>query len=517
MNWRRLLWLSMSALAAWWLFLMLPPKPAWVLTPPQVPLYFSPTRIVTAAVTKEPGDTVPWIEYGPYSRNLVYGPICLRDMATGKVLGTALAAGEPCLTLEASAELRYLVGANLDRQRFAVHDLLTDERWRPHADAQLQLSPRGSLVWAISADAHGLYDTETKKLLLDVGTRYELLQMADDDSWAMFFSTTGAGTETLLWQRGQPEPRRATVPGVVLQWRLASDNRTLVALCVDPLQVIVWDVLDGKLLRQGALSFRKADLGISLAADGMLAVWSLSRSGLQFFDVATGRVASAPSTSIGGFYGFSRDGQRFAFQQWDSKRLIVLDALSGDVAWENTSSPYAWVSDGRNLLVNNGKASLRDGMTGTELGTRVPGVLSEDRRCLISDDIVSLIEAHNFPERLGRWLPFLAVKDQMRIRVTEVDTGREQLRFLRKTAKKPGAYTVRWPYVTQDRLVILSDDRSTEIWDLPPARRWEWIVGPPALLAALPWLWQLVRRRPRKSAGPVVASTEALVPGVSRP
>src|SRR5688572_9439130 len=105
-------------------------------------------------------------------------------------------------------------------------------------------------------------------------------------------------------------------------------------------------------------------------------------------------------------------------------------------------------------------------MTGTAIGSRPPGVLSDDSRCLVSHDIVSLLEAHNFPERLGRWLPFFTAKNQMRIRVTEVDSGHEQLRILRRCAEKTDAYAVRWPYVTRDRFVILTHDRTTEIWDL---------------------------------------------------
>lgn len=497
MRWRRLLWSSMSALLAWWLYLVLPPKPAWVLMPPQVPLYFSPTRIVTAAVTKDAGDTLPWIEYGPHSRNFAYGPVCLRDITTGNILGTALGGGEECLTLEVSADLRYLLGATVERQHFDVHDLLTGERWRPGGGAQMQLSPRGSLTWAVSDDSRGLYDTETKERLLSLDTRYEVLEMADDDSWAMFFAATGAGTETLLWQRGESAHRRATIPGVILQWRLANDNRTLVAQCVDPLRVIVWDVLAGEMRREAALSLRGADLGMALAADGStLAVWSLSRRGLQFFDVGSDRVTSAPAASIGGFYGFSRDGQRFAFQEWGAKRdLVVLDAASGQVSWRDAAaSEYAWVSVGRNLLVTQGTASLRHGLTGKEIGTRPAGVLSDDRRCLIAHDVVSLLEAHDLPERLGRWLPFLTVKDQMRIRVTDVDAGHEHFRFLRKCAKKSDAHAVRWPHVTHDRFVLLTSERTTEVWDLPPARRWGWIVGPPAAIAALPWVWRRARR-----------------------
>ncbi|MCI0681716.1 MAG: hypothetical protein L0Y71_06405 [Gemmataceae bacterium] len=508
MSWRRLLWLCVSALLAWWLYLMLPPRPAWVLMPPQVPLYFAPTRIVTAALAAEAGDKLPWIEFGPLSRNVIAGPICVRDIATGNVVGTALAGGEVCLTLEMSADLRYLVGAAADRQSFFVHDLLTGQRWRPSDDAQLQLAPRGSLIWAASGAAHGLYDAETKRCLLDVGARYELLQFAGDDSWALFFATQGAGTETLLWRRDKADTLRATIPGVIMQWRLAGDNRTLVAQCVDPPRVIVWDVLAGEKRREAALSFRRDDLGIALSGDGSaLAVWSLSNRGLDLVDVESGRVASAPSASVGGFCGFSRDGRRFAFQEWGGKRdLAVLDTSSAQVSWhEAAASQYAWVTDGSNLLITETTASLRNGSTGVEIGTRPRGVLSDDSRCLISHDIVSLLEAHDLPERLGRWLPFLTVKDQMRIRVTDVDSGHEHFRFLRKTSSKPDDRAVRWPYVTRDRFVMLTPDGVTEVWDLPPARRWGWILGPPTAVAAIPYVWRLGRRGAAKgtSAAPL--------------
>src|SRR5262249_12940805 len=158
---------------------------------------------------------------------------------------------------------------------------------------------------------------------------------------------------------------------------------------------------------------------------------------------------------------------------------------------------YDWVSSGENLLLMGAAATLRRGATGANIGVRDRGALSDDCEVLISHDLVSIVEALKLPASLGRWLPALMVKDQMRVRVTEVDTGHQQFQFLRKSPANSKGNSIRWPHVARDRLVLVTHGGAAEIWDLPPAKRWLWILGLPVALAGLPWLWRMARHNKR--------------------
>jgi WD40 repeat protein len=504
-GWRRWLWCGVAAALAWALYLFLPSRPRWVLPLHETPLYFSADRLVSAAVDRPRQGGMP-VEYGARARNEIVGPVCLRDLRTGRVLSTAAGSGEGCLTLDITPDLRYLLAAYNQRTNLCVYDLVTGAKWTADDDAQVLLSPRGSLLAVSTADRVRLLDTASKEVVCEAAAKEPRIEMAPDDSWALFIT----GVHWLLWQRGREGMSSGSLPEAVRQCRVAADQPLAALYLAGSPRILIWDVLRGQARHEWRPVGLGSDLAVALADDGRhVAAWPLGDAGLEFFDCTTGKTASVPDAHVGLCHGFAPDGRSFAFVEGHVPKPgrlpaptsdLVVVGLPGAKVW--TRHPgvgsFDWVRTGGEdrLLVawsTGDRADLIDAVTGPT-GSSREGELSEDRRCLVSQSVVSLIEAHHLPERLGTWLKWLGEKNVLRVRVEDAAGGGAMLQLLRRSAEKE-VRRVRTPYVTSDTLVLVSPDHAAEVWDLPGARRWEWIIGVPAALALLPWLLDLLRRR----------------------
>ena len=114
MTWRRVFWYGLLAALGWGLYLALPPKPRWVLPLPEVPLHVKSGKMLTVGVdTKKHNYTHR--NYGWKGADLL-GPIRLRDLQTGRIIGSALAHGKPWRLRDYSDGLRF-VSAELEDQK----------------------------------------------------------------------------------------------------------------------------------------------------------------------------------------------------------------------------------------------------------------------------------------------------------------------------------------------------------------------------------------------------------------
>jgi hypothetical protein len=501
-SWRRLLWCGAAIAVGWGLFLFLPGKPRWAMPRLETPLYFSSDRLVSAAVDVSKYDGMP-VEYGPHARNEIVGPIHLRDMRTGRILSSAALNGEPSLTLAISSDLRYVLAAVHQRSEHCLYDLVTGESWKPGEDSRLEMSPRGSFVAEFRGDnLVRLLDTASRTVLGEMHASQASMQATSDDSWALLYQLRGA-PRWLLWRRGQEGLRTGVFPGPVSQVLLASDNRTAGLFCTSPRRLVVWDVLEGAVRAEWRPQGLTDQTYFTIDPTGRhVAAWQAGGAGLALFDSVTGKEASV-GEQVGLHRAFAPDGRSFAFIH-PTKGVTSIIELPGGRVRTGFSGLHSltWLNEGdpnRLLMVaNSGGQSLVDAFTGQTIVPARHGVLSDDRRCLIRQDAVSLIEANHLPDWLGKWVPQFAKANFLRLRIERATDGEELLRLLRPSEKEMIS-PVRTPFVTSDTVVLISPDHPAEVWDLPPARRWEWIIGVPAVLAVLPLIVARVKSARRRT------------------
>lgn len=537
MNWRRFLWLSLSALLAWGLYLHLPPKPRWTLPLPEVPLHVNSGRMLTVGVdTKKHNYTHK--NYGWKGADL-FGPILLRDLASGTVLGSALAQGEPLRLYDYSEDLRFVcVSVDRGEKNFVIHDLESGARWDGYIEG---FSPRVSLIAVrkqpvvVHSDSKvQLRDTATGAIVTELGGEWSLVKFDPNDRWALFQTwrenEDAYTARFLFWQRTGNVAFRSEYPGWLRQSEFTSNGETAALLFTSPACLVLWDVLAGKarlVLKTALLDDDQRNAFLKFSPDGRtLAVWAQDRDGLELFETATG-TRTFESASAAPWLQHSRErthayspdsstffivekGNEFNEPEW----IAAFDIVSKRLRWRRRVDRESLWLDLRGILPpltanerNDDLLIVQDAnpnvtrpslflsaTTGEERFRRIGGDVSLDQKYLIADDYPFLSNTLGLPDALVQWLPGFADRQMLRVRVQAVESGEIVFQRLHE-----GGHGARCLYPDEGTLVLVILDQGTEVWDLPPARRWIWIVGPPVAVVALPWLW---RFKSRKKASP---------------
>jgi hypothetical protein len=397
----------------------------------------------------------------------------------------------------------------------AVHDLRTGSHWSL-SDIHVwppQLSPTGAILCAHTAsDNIRLFDSATGRPIADVSApQARLCEFARDDAWALF---TVSGEQAriadkwFLWRRGIEGISQGEFPGVVDRLQAAPDGLTAVIQCRDPHQLLLWDFPRGQTLRVLKPPVGEHLFLVCSPDFRTIAVWD-RESKLEFIDVATGRSATVKTTLPIWCGAFSRDGALFYLNRLHQEAAVI-DVRTLQVCWSRKvdsfpfSSPHFWMDAADNRLLirysnpfggfSGGPtptgALVLAGETGKELFSRPRGELSADHQVLFLAESATAAEAYGVPDVLLRWLPWIGDKKFLRLNATRIDTGQE---VFRRAEVHPADQTPPWlhsPYYDRRTLVLMCPGRDTEIWDLPPAKRWGWIVGLPAAMTAFPWLWR---------------------------
>lgn len=537
MNWRRFLWVSMSALLAWGLYLYLPPKPRWTLPEYEVPLKVAVSRTVTMVLDPEKRDR-PTLQPEAFTDTKLggfswFGPIRLRDSRTGHVVAELPDHEDAWSVCHISQSLRFALCQNFDHGSISCYDFTTPSRWNLEKVQQSYFSPLGTLVHVWLDDQDQLRDAATGKVITEFAPRYRFLyHFAADDSWALFAGSDEQDTESswLLWRREGNAISKGVFPGIVQGpghkqgFRLAPNGRraAIHVLHANRHRLVVWDIVRGVLLHEPK-SLARDDTAFEFSSDGKrLAVWSNWDKSLELFEVESGRRVSFTHGIDIRDCGFSANGELLwyiagAFPQtvgiltvpelqerWSVKHQLEFDApkwLKSDPSrWALRKSAFDVA--GRKYVVAG--AVVVDSRNGHEVMSWQDGDLSLDNFLMVRIQKAGQGEARGRFDAILRWLPWIRDKEFLHVTAERLDDGREVLRrpIMYSTGEPPETHS---PYSDDETLVLMCAGRDTEIWDLPPARRWVWIAGPSAVFAALPWLWQLARRKTSKRAGSVNA------------
>jgi len=130
---------------------------------------------------------------------------------------------------------------------------------------------------------------------------------------------------------------------------------------------------------------------------------------------------------------------------------------------------------------------------------RAHGDLFSQDQVLVQSENLLAADAFGVPQGLVNCLPWLKEKQFARLIIHRIETAEEVYRRVLYAADKTPAIV----FCDCNTLVLSIPDRAAEIWDLPPAKRWGWIIGAPAALGALPWLRKIIGRKRASTPMPV--------------
>lgn len=514
-TWRRVLWYGLLAAVGWGLYLLVPPKPRWVLAEQEAPLLAKGRRLLS--VVSDQADAKSCEK------------VSLRSLDDGELLSEAPAPNNGWRLTANSANLRFVVFSDSANQSaISVHDLLSGNRWTKSNANVHGFSPRGAILQVGTGDNSWLLEAASGHTVFEFGREYcgyYLEHFASDDSWALF--TNGPKTDWMLWRRDTKRVAHGKFPGTVYRLQVAPDERLAAIQCLDENQLLLWDVLQGQ-IRRVLQSPCHNYLAFVFAPDSSrLAAWNdfqskQPRAQIDFFEVATGKCTSARAETRVSRGSFSPDGRLFSYDLGDARLETVVIAVPGLVErWRRSidrlvfSSPI-WLPAGDNRMlvprsagdgsgfsggpIQSG-AYVLQGENGRELFARPRGTLLRDNKVLSVQDEATAAQAFGLPEALVRWLPWVKDKNYTSLSVFRLDSGVEVFRRAYEHSADASP-PVNPFYCDGTTLVLVRPGHDTEIWDLPPARRWLWILGPPAALAALPWLRWRKRNEAVSSAKP---------------
>lgn len=544
MRWRRLLWSSMSALLAWGLYLHLPAKPRWTLPEYEVPLKANARRMATMVLdpdkhdrpTSQPNDFDDiGLEFG------WRGPVRLRDATTGRVLGELQDDDDAWSSCRISSDFRFVLCSHFDRDAIAVYGFETGSRWSLAKVGHAYFSPKGTLVHAWLENHDQLLDSATGRVIAEFAPDYRFVyRIAADDSWGLFVGSDENDVKTrwFIWHRDQNAVSQGDFtgllqgPGHKQGFQFAPDGRTAAVQLFNSnsYRLLLWDILRGAPLHELKSSVGEG-AALEFSPDGkMLAVWSRGANALELFEIASGKRRSIKTAAGIVDCTFSRDGKLFSYVEGDfPQTLVVTEVPEPKERWRNRTetdliSPVWLKSEPGRLLTrksgfgNRGAgfsgggfgatgAVVHNGETGQELFSRPQGELSSDSRILIRAQSTAEEEARGPFGTILHWLPWFKSKEFLTVTAERLDDGREVFRRAIMHSADEAPPETHSPYCDGNTLVLMCAGRDTEIWDLPPARRWGWILGPPAAIAALPWVWRRARRGSNKGALTVVATS----------
>lgn len=557
MTWRRVFWYGLLAALGWGLYLSLPPKPRWVLPGHEVPIATDRTRMVTMELDPLHHDPVDQCRQIHQFQEIVnshlfswQGPVRMRDLITGQVLAQIGERTADWTVFHISADFRLILCQQSERNTIAVYEWETGKHWKMNNVIQSYFSPKGSVVhvWLQGQEKDQLkdqlFEAATGQLLAEFSGNHGLrYQFAPDDSWALFTGpvedTKDHTSQWLLWRRDAGVVAKGVRP-YISNLQIAPDGRVAVVERVSPSEkrcrLELWDSRRGEIIRVLESSIRNEAKLIFSPDSTTLAVWSeFEETPLDFIDLASGTFKSTKTVAKISRCAFSPNGRHFTYCEGHFPETIhVIGMPDQKQRWRRSAdldchSPAWMPSNDSQLLArffgNGGGAGfggfggggagqtgarLFNGETGQELLSRPRGDLSLDHRLLICTESGAEVKDRGILGALLAWFPWTKDKDKLNLTIEGLYDRQQVLRrtILYDTGLIPP--TVHSPYSDRDLLVLMVNGHDTEIWDLPPARRWLWILGPPAALATLPWLRRIPWRM--RSAAASAAQGQAAAP-----
>ncbi|GEM_PF-6027831 len=532
MTWRRYLWFGLLAALGWGLYLFVPPKPRWTLPEHEVPVKVNATRMVSIVLDeskKESQQVYSAKGLATYKAGLLR----LRDLKTGQVLASASGPKEDgWLLWKFSEDLRYCFFERGDETAFAVHDFETGIHWKLTEVHPPDLSPRGTLVGVITKDDYRLLESATGRLVAQFPSGYGLEHFAPDDSMAFLLGSEKGDDNPefrwLRWERDGATLSKGPFPSFGDFHQFSPDRRTAAFRVNDPNRLLIWDVIHGRSLYSLPLpSLENVDYRFS--PDGaMLAVWTELGDTIDLLEIPDGKKTTLKTNSKIGECLFSPDGKMLVYFDDNEPHAIVgIEIPELQERWRRTTNAdrictLSWLETKENRLMTRyfdgggfGGGDPRGvlvlhGETGRELFRRPTGELSADNRVLIhSDRDPGHVRPARYADTVLRWLPWFKDIQFFYLTVEDIDSGNEVFRraYAHPAIQEPP--WLHWPYCDRTTLVLMCRGRETEIWDLPPARRWLWILGPPAALVVLSWLWRMRRRKQSPGTSPTKSSPPA--------